>query len=513
MLRTRIKYHEENRKTYIGIVAFVFILALATLWLNSHMEELLNRNICNGLSKGVFAQAEMMEVKLDSELDMLGTVAKHMTTTGEAWEESVAEGDVKYMQDVFVREGILDARGEALYGADLRLSDHSGIIDSMNGIKAVCYNKRTGVLFTAPVFLDDEVRYIIYRRIDKGGVDAYFRLRDNELAGEGAMISRDGSLMFSARNNGIIKEHWLDSELMSVYKDLLNDLHTVKSSARRFVLNGVPMYASVCGVRNNSFILFCVIPADEAVAGMTDISALLLGVFALLAVLFIVGIYFLLIEEESKYALEKDRTESVWRMSMQTVKTLARAIDAKDSYTNGHSSRVAKYSVMLGKRLGFDEERLARLQYVALLHDVGKIGIADSILNKKGKLTDEEYAIIKSHSTIGARILSDITEIPDVAVGAKYHHERFDGKGYPVGLKGEEIPFIARIIAVADSYDAMTSQRSYRSALPQGVVREEIERCSGTQFDPRVARLMLEIIDEDRNYELRDHTGEDVANG
>jgi HD-GYP domain-containing protein (c-di-GMP phosphodiesterase class II) len=100
-----------------------------------------------------------------------------------------------------------------------------------------------------------------------------------------------------------------------------------------------------------------------------------------------------------------------------------------------------------------------------------------------------------------------------VAVGAKYHHERFDGKGYPVGLKGEEIPFIARIIAVADSYDAMTSQRSYRSALPQGVVREEIERCSGTQFDPRVARLMLEIIDEDRNYELRDHTGEDVANG
>jgi putative two-component system response regulator len=200
-------------------------------------------------------------------------------------------------------------------------------------------------------------------------------------------------------------------------------------------------------------------------------------------------------------------------MSMQTVKTLARAIDAKDSYTNGHSSRVAKYSVMLGKRLGFDEERLARLQYVALLHDVGKIGIADSILNKKGKLTDEEYAIIKSHSTIGARILSDITEIPDVAVGAKYHHERFDGKGYPVGLKGEEIPFIARIIAVADSYDAMTSQRSYRSALPQGVVREEIERCSGTQFDPRLARLMLEIIDEDRNYELRDHTGEDVANG
>ena len=195
---------------------------------------------------------------------------------------------------------------------------------------------------------------------------------------------------------------------------------------------------------------------------------------------------------------------SVWRMSMQIVQTLVKTIDAKDSYTNGHSARVAQYSVMLAKRMGFKEEELGRLEYTALLHDVGKIGVSDAILNKKGKLTEEEYAIIKEHSEIGAQILSTITELPDVAVGARYHHERYDGKGYPDGLKGEEIPLFARIIAVADSYDAMTSKRSYRDALPQELVRQEITRGIGTQFDPRIAKLMLIIMDEDKAYKLRE---------
>ena len=138
------------------------------------------------------------------------------------------------------------------------------------------------------------------------------------------------------------------------------------------------------------------------------------------------------------------------------------------------------------------------------MHDVGKIGIADNILNKKGKLTEEEYAIIKSHSSIGAKILSNISEIPDVATGAKYHHERYDGTGYPAGLKGEDIPLIARIIAVADSYDAMTSKRSYRDALPQKVVRHEIACGLGSQFDPVIGKLMLDIIDEDKEYTLQE---------
>ena len=233
-------------------------------------------------------------------------------------------------------------------------------------------------------------------------------------------------------------------------------------------------------------------------------SNMLLVLSVVLGLLLFLEVYILCIEKEEKYILEKKRVRSVWRMSMQIVQTLVKTIDAKDSYTNGHSARVAQYSVMLAKRMGFKEEELGRLEYTALLHDVGKIGVSDAILNKKGKLTEEEYAIIKEHSEIGAQILSTITELPDVAVGARYHHERYDGKGYPDGLKGEEIPLFARIIAVADSYDAMTSKRSYRDALPQELVRQEITRGIGTQFDPRIAKLMLIIMDEDKAYKLRE---------
>ena len=238
--------------------------------------------------------------------------------------------------------------------------------------------------------------------------------------------------------------------------------------------------------------------------GVAFTSNMLLVLSVVLGLLFFLEVYILCIEKEEKYILEKKRVRSVWRMSMQIVQTLVKTIDAKDSYTNGHSARVAQYSVMLAKRMGFKEEELGRLEYTALLHDVGKIGVSDAILNKKGKLTEEEYAIIKEHSEIGAQILSTITELPDVAVGARYHHERYDGKGYPDGLKGEEIPLFARIIAVADSYDAMTSKRSYRGALPQELVRQEITRGIGTQFDPRIAKLMLIIMDEDKAYKLRE---------
>lgn len=238
--------------------------------------------------------------------------------------------------------------------------------------------------------------------------------------------------------------------------------------------------------------------------GVAFTSNMLLVLSVVLGLLFFLEVYILCIEKEEKYILEKKRVRSVWRMSMQIVQTLVKTIDAKDSYTNGHSARVAQYSVMLAKRMGFKEEELGRLEYTALLHDVGKIGVSDAILNKKGKLTEEEYAIIKEHSEIGAQILSTITELPDVAVGARYHHERYDGKGYPDGLKGEEIPLFARIIAVADSYDAMTSKRSYRDALPQELVRQEITRGIGTQFDPRIAKLMLIIMDEDKAYKLRE---------
>ncbi len=209
--------------------------------------------------------------------------------------------------------------------------------------------------------------------------------------------------------------------------------------------------------------------------------------------------------------LQKDLASEVEKKSRQNeelflgiVKSLAAAIDAKDTYTNGHSVRVADYSAEIARRAGYDVSALQRIYITGLLHDVGKIGIPDAIINKNGKLDDEEYAIIKTHPEKGAAILSNIQDMPELSIGAKWHHERFDGKGYPEGLMGEDIPEMARIIAIADAYDAMTSNRSYRRSLPQEVVRAEIEKGKGTQFDPIFADIMLQMIDEDTNYNMRD---------
>lgn len=200
----------------------------------------------------------------------------------------------------------------------------------------------------------------------------------------------------------------------------------------------------------------------------------------------------------------EERRHQVEKLSEEVMKTLANTIDAKDAYTNGHSLRVAKYSKEIAKRAGKTREEQKEIYQMALLHDIGKIGVPDEIINKDSRLTDEEYAAIRKHPAIGSDILKTIEQIPDIMIGARWHHERYDGRGYPDGLKGEEIPEIARIIGVADAYDAMTSKRSYRNILSQDVVRGEIERGKGTQFDPFFADIMLQLIDEDIRYTMRE---------
>ena len=192
-------------------------------------------------------------------------------------------------------------------------------------------------------------------------------------------------------------------------------------------------------------------------------------------------------------------------LSRHVVKALAEAIDAKDTYTNGHSGRVANYSREIAKRYGYTEEAQDDIYMMGLLHDVGKIGVPDAVINKPGRLTDEEFAAIKMHPVIGDRILKSVEEMPKLAIGARWHHERYDGKGYPDGLKGDEILEEARIIAVADAYDAMTSHRSYRDILSQEVVRGEIEKGKGTQFDPVFADIMIKMIDEDKEYLMHEN--------
>ncbi len=183
-------------------------------------------------------------------------------------------------------------------------------------------------------------------------------------------------------------------------------------------------------------------------------------------------------------------------MGNQAIMTIARTVDAKDINTSEHSFRVSQYSVMIAKKIGFDEQQCEELRQTALLHDIGKIGIPDSVLNKPGKLTDEEYAIMKTHVVKGAEILENFTFVKNIVEGAKYHHERYDGHGYMEGLKGEEIPLNARIIGIADAFDAMTANRVYRKQLDIDFVIGELRRCRGTQFDPTLTDILLTLIDD-----------------
>lgn len=213
-------------------------------------------------------------------------------------------------------------------------------------------------------------------------------------------------------------------------------------------------------------------------------------------------------EEVEKQTAELRMQEMKTRnLFLQTVAALSEAVDAKDRYTSGHSRRVAEYARMIAERMGKSPLEQEEIFQAGLLHDVGKIRVPAEIINKPGRLTDEEFALIKIHPVTGYHILHEVSEETLIAISAKYHHERYDGKGYPNGLVGEKIPEIARILGVADSYDAMTSNRSYRDALPQDVVREEIEKGKGTQFDPQIADIMLQMIDEDTSYKMRQSEG------
>lgn len=230
----------------------------------------------------------------------------------------------------------------------------------------------------------------------------------------------------------------------------------------------------------------------NAASMMSEYAAVLNFITAVVIVMYVID------SNYRNYYMNKNN-----KLQKTLVSALAYTIDSKDRYTSGHSQRVAKYSVELAKRMGKSAEEQKTIYYAGLLHDVGKIRVPGAVINKPGRLTDEEFDQIKVHPVSGYHTLKDIYDDKQIALGAKYHHERYDGAGYPNGLEGENIPEIARIIGVADAYDAMASNRSYRDALPQEVVRAEIEKGMGKQFDASIAEIMLQMIDEDANYEMR----------
>ena len=231
-------------------------------------------------------------------------------------------------------------------------------------------------------------------------------------------------------------------------------------------------------------------------------------IISLIAVGVIIALNFLLIKLKTRNSIR--RQLQLKNITVEAIQAIARTIDAKDEYTNGHSIRVGYYSKLIAEHLHLSHDEVDNIYYIALLHDIGKIAIPDNILNKPGRLTDEEFAIMKSHTTRGAKILNGISTIPQIIEGAKSHHEKFDGTGYPEGLRGEFIPYVARIICCADCFDAMASKRVYKEPFPLEKIIGEFERCSGTQFDPHIAKVVVDLI---KSGKLKPYTAENTYLG
>lgn len=312
---------------------------------------------------------------------------------------------------------------------------------------------------------------------------------------------------FIVDSNGLVVAHYDKNEIGKNYsgnaewEELLTIVYSDTTNEVEIMLKDEPCTAfSECIVKD----WYVVVVANNELLFANLRTQLLIGILMSVGIYLIIVIFCVFSIRKIKKAekSEQDSMEKLRQMNMNIIRSLSYAIDAKDRYTRGHSQRVAEYSLAIAKRMGKTEEEQETIYYAGLLHDVGKIRVPEAVINKPGRLTDEEFDQIRIHPVSGYHILRDINKDERIGYGAKYHHERYDGSGYPNGLVGENIPEIARIIGVADAYDAMASNRSYRNALPQEVVRQEIEKGKGKQFDPGIADIMLEMIDEDKDYNM-----------
>ena len=316
--------------------------------------------------------------------------------------------------------------------------------------------------------------------------------------GYGFIIDRDGFVVAHSNAAEKGKEYGEDSEK----KELIDRIIASGGTSFDMEFGGEKITVFSDTILNDWYVVMVV----DNKGLYAELSGLMAQSAVMCLIVFGVTVLFCFVEmnRTDRYMVKLQESREELRQLNDTImQVLARTIDAKDKYTRGHSVRVANYSREIAKRMGKSEEEQEKIYRAALLHDVGKIRIPDGIINKPGKLTEEEYAYIKLHPVSGYHILKSFTKDQMIATGAKFHHERYDGKGYPDGLAGENTPEHARIIGVADAYDAMASNRSYRKALPQDVIRGELVTGKGTQFDPKIVEVMLQIVDEDTEYRLR----------
>lgn len=316
--------------------------------------------------------------------------------------------------------------------------------------------------------------------------------------GYGFIIDRDGFVVAHSNAAEKGKEYSEDAEK----KELVNKVVASGGASFDMEMAGEKITVFSDKILNDWYVVMVV----DNKGLYADLSLIMIQSVIMCLVVLGVIVVFCIVEmnRTDRYLvkLQESRRE-LEQLNDNIMQILAKTIDAKDKYTRGHSVRVANYSREIARRMGKSEKEQEKIYRAALLHDVGKIRIPDGIINKPGKLTDEEYAFIKLHPVSGYHILKSFAKDQLIATGAKFHHERFDGKGYPNGLVGENTPEHARIIGVADAYDAMASNRSYRNALPQDVIRGELVAGKGTQFDPRIVDIMLAMVDEDKEYQMR----------
>lgn len=283
----------------------------------------------------------------------------------------------------------------------------------------------------------------------------------------------------------IFSHFWVIVGLVVIIIILMLDIRGKYIKEYKIVAYGMAQFVLMCGIELLNFYFNSQNPFG---------LFLCLGLVILMLATIVQAVF-----DAAKKDAEQDRErQNAW---IGTIETIASAIDAKDEYTGGHSIRVGEYVGILAREMAseyeFSEDDLIRIQYIGLLHDIGKIGVADNVLNKVGRLTDEEFTLMKKHVEIGFDLLYSIGKSTEGLLdGIRYHHERYDGKGYPEGLEGESIPLIARMLCIADCYDAMTSNRVYRNRLTDREVRNEIAKCAGRQFDPKITEIFVRLLDD-----------------
>ena len=309
--------------------------------------------------------------------------------------------------------------------------------------------------------------------------------------GYGMIVTNNGSIVTHQN------EEYISRNISDIYgPELLEQISSSENGRIDAVLDEHKCTLFICPIMDQWYELLVI---DNSELFEDVYSQILTNIFISLIIVCLISFFYYL-----SYKNEQAYGKKVEEMNTEVVTALATAIDAKDKYTNGHSLRVAVYARTIASRAGYNEAKQDEIFMMGLLHDVGKIGVPDEVINKTSKLTDDEFNLIKKHPVIGNDILKSIRGRSKLSVGARWHHEKYNGSGYPDGLAGNDIPEEAKIIAIADAYDAMTSNRSYRNFMPQEKVRDEIEKGKGTQFDPKYAEIMVQMIDEDKDYIMRE---------